>query len=141
MSTRSTQSAGIDVLMAHEASTEGTPSRFGQGWPSRRRPAPWFVRFAVTLPSLFATRARTLPQAEMGTRRHEDTNVGAGHKGSDRAAHSGKAAIGDRGCDRRLRRRRWSADRIVTDPEACMFDPGVLACSSGDGPAAITECR
>lgn len=64
--------------MADEASTEGkpTPSRFGQGWPSRRRPAPSFVRFAVTPPSLFATPARTLPQAETGTSRHEDTNVG-----------------------------------------------------------------
>jgi hypothetical protein len=66
MSTRSTHRAGIDVLMAHEASTEGTPSRFGQGWPSRRRPAPWFVRFAVTRPSLFtesdqAQRALTTP--------------------------------------------------------------------------------
>jgi hypothetical protein len=64
--------------MADEASTDGkpTPSRFGQRWPSRRRPAPWFVRFAVTPPSLFATPARMLPQAETGTSRHEDTNVG-----------------------------------------------------------------
>lgn len=29
-------------------------------------------------------------------------------------------------------------DRIVTDPEACVFDPGVLACSSGDGPDCLT---
>jgi feruloyl esterase len=29
-------------------------------------------------------------------------------------------------------------DRTVTDPEACMFDPGVLACSSGDGPDCLT---
>jgi feruloyl esterase len=29
-------------------------------------------------------------------------------------------------------------DRIVTDPEACMFDPDVLACNSGDGPDCLT---
>jgi len=29
-------------------------------------------------------------------------------------------------------------DRIVTDPGACMFDPGVLVCSSGDGPDCLT---
>jgi feruloyl esterase len=29
-------------------------------------------------------------------------------------------------------------DRTVTDPTACMFDPGVLACKSGDGPDCLT---
>jgi feruloyl esterase len=29
-------------------------------------------------------------------------------------------------------------DRTVTDPQSCMFDPGVLACKSGDGPDCLT---
>ena len=29
-------------------------------------------------------------------------------------------------------------DRTVADPEACTFDPGVLACTSGDGPHCLT---
>ena len=129
MSTRSTQSAGIDVLMAHEASTEGTPSRFGQGWPSSRclhcllyglercRKPKW---------ERAGTKTRTWEQATRDP--IEPLTPGKLQLVTEAAIAACDGADGVR-------------DRIVTDPEACMFDPGVLACSSGDGPAAITECR